>query len=77
VAEERKPEHERKTAQIRIRISDAEKQAFREIARRYGLDLSAWLRMLGATEVVREERQEGRAGGRAKRQLRARGGVRP
>lgn len=51
----RKADRDRKTNQIRIRVTATEKQRFSEVAQRFGLDLSAWLRMLGAT-AVRSER---------------------
>lgn len=51
----RKADQDRKTTQIRIRISAVEKERFTEVAQRFGLDLSAWLRMLGAS-AVRTER---------------------
>jgi hypothetical protein len=67
----RKPDSVRKTAQIRIRISQAEKESFSELAQRFGLEVSSWLRMLGATAVRKEKlrtreacKEEGNSGGR-------------
>jgi hypothetical protein len=62
----RKPDQDRKTTQIRIRISPAEKESFAEVASRFGLDVSAWLRMLGAS-AVRTERLRTREACKEKR----------
>lgn len=43
-----------KTAWIKLRVSDVEKQAFEEVAGRSGLSLSAWMRERLRRAAIRE-----------------------
>ena len=48
---ERKPPEERKELSVRIRLTEEQKATLSETAKRAGLDLSGWLRMLGLREA--------------------------
>jgi uncharacterized protein (DUF1778 family) len=47
----RKPKAQRKEADIRIRVTDAQKKALTEAASSAGLGVSSWLLMLGLREA--------------------------
>jgi uncharacterized protein (DUF1778 family) len=47
----RKPKAMRKDADVRIRVTDAQKKSLTEAAARAGLGVSSWLLMLGLREA--------------------------
>jgi uncharacterized protein (DUF1778 family) len=47
----RKPKAQRKEADIRIRVTDAQKKVLTEAAERAGVGVSTWLVMLGLREA--------------------------
>lgn len=50
MAERRKPARERKETFVRVRLTLAQKEAFEAAARKAGLDLSNWLRLIATRE---------------------------
>jgi uncharacterized protein (DUF1778 family) len=52
----RKPKTQRKEEVIRIRVTAEQKRLLIEAAERDGLDVSAWLRLLGLRTAVGERR---------------------
>ncbi len=55
----RKPRGLRKDDMIRIRVTAEQKRVMTEAAERTGLDVSAWLRVLGLREAARKPGREG------------------
>ena len=51
MAARRKPRDERKDESIRLRLTEAEKEAWTAAAERDGRDLSGWLRFLANREA--------------------------
>jgi uncharacterized protein (DUF1778 family) len=51
----RKPKALRKEDSIRIRVTEAQKEALTEAATKAGLGVSSWLLMLGLREAQRSE----------------------
>jgi uncharacterized protein (DUF1778 family) len=55
----RKPKALRKDDMIRIRVTADQKRVLAEAAERAGLDVSAWLRVLGLREAGQRSGREG------------------
>ena len=54
----RKPASDRRERQLRIRVTEQQKREWAEVARRAGLDLSSWLRMLAVRECQQTTKNE-------------------
>lgn len=55
----RKPKAQRKEADIRIRVTDAQKRALTDAAAGAGLGVSSWLLMLGLREAQKKDGGDG------------------
>jgi uncharacterized protein (DUF1778 family) len=54
----RKPKALKKTEMLRIRVTPEQKRVLTEAAERTGLDVSAWLRVLGLREAREKSGRE-------------------
>jgi hypothetical protein len=58
VSKRRKPAADRRERQLRIRVTEQQKREWTDAARKVGLDLSSWLRMLASRESQQVTRNE-------------------